>query len=109
MSMGSTLAVEQEEEKYRQDLRETNAERAAMLMHFRAMTEAEAIRVALDEIRVLEPSHPGQKQYDEDGQIIANLSYPEIVLPALGEQPLDVQEKIRGIKQDLLGRDVISD
>ena len=90
MGMGSTLAVEQEEENFRQAIREINAERAAMLMHFRAVTEGEAVRVALEEMRVLEPSHPGEKEYDEEGHIIANLSYPEIVLPALSEQPLDL-------------------
>lgn len=68
-----------------------------------------AISVARDEMRVLEPNHPGEKEYDKEGNIIANLSYPEIVLPALSEQPLDVQEKVQRIKQDLLDRCVFAD
>lgn len=109
MGIGSNLAVEQEEEKFREDARAANAERAAMLMHFRSMSEGEAISLALREVRVLASDYPGPKEYDEEGNIIANLAHPEVQLPFLTEQPSEVQEKVLNTKEDLLSQDMIPD
>lgn len=78
MGSGSTVAVQQEQELFLQKMQEVNALRAAMLMHFKGMAEADAISLALKEIAVLEASHPGAKRYDDEGYIIENLDFPEV-------------------------------
>ena len=107
MGFGSTVAVEQEQELFLQKMQEVNALRAAMLMHFKEMGEADAISLALKEIAVLEASHPGTKMYDDEGYIIANLDFPEANLPDFSLQPADVQARIEARAKDLLARGVV--
>lgn len=107
MSFGRTLAFGQQEELYRQQMREARAQRAAMLIYFEGMNEAQAIRLALLEEVVLRDDSPGVKQYDDEGHIIANLDHPELKLPSLVDQPVHVRELIEASKRDLLFRGVI--
>lgn len=107
MGLGSTVVVEQEQERFLQKMQEVNALRAAMLMHFKGMAEAEAISLALKEIAVLEESHPGAKRRDDEGYIIENLDFPEARLPDLSLQPADVQARIEARTKDLLARGVV--
>ena len=107
MGSGSTVAVEQEQEHFLQKMQEVNALRAAMLMHFKGVAEAEAISLALKEIAVLEESHPGTKRYDDEGYIIENLDFPEVRLPELSLQSVDVQARIEARTKDLLARGVV--
>lgn len=107
MGLGSTVAVDQEKELFLQQMQEVNALRAAMLMHFKGVAEAEAISLALKEIAVLEESHPGTKRYGDEGYIIENLDFPEVRLPELSLQPVDVQARIEAKTKDLLARGVV--
>lgn len=107
MGLGSTVAVEQEQERFLQQMQEVHALRASMLMHFKGMAEADAISLALKESAVLEASHPGKKRYDDEGYIIENLDFPEARLPELSLQPADVQARIEARTKDLLARGVV--
>lgn len=107
MGLGSTVAVEQEQELFLQQMQEVHALRASMLMHFKGMAEADAISLALKESAVLEASHPGTKRYDNEGYIIENLDFPEARLPELSLQPADVQARIKATTKDLLARGVV--
>ena len=107
MGLGSTVAVEQEQELFLQQMQEVHASRASMLMYFKGMAEADAIRLALKESAVLEASHPGTKRYDDEGYIIENLDFPEARLPELSLQPADVQARIEARTKDLLARGVV--
>lgn len=107
MGLGSTVAVEQEQELFLQKMQEVNALRAAMLMHFKGVAETEAISLALKEIAVLEESHPGTKRRDDEGYIIENLDFPEARLPDLSLQPVDVKARIEASTRDLLARGIV--
>lgn len=107
MGLGSTVAVEQEQERFLQKMQEVHASRASMLMYFKGMAEADAISLALKESAVLEASHPGTKRYDDEGYIIENLDFPEAKLPELSLQPADVQARIKATTKDLLARGVV--
>ena len=107
MGLGSTVAVEQEQELFLQQMQEVHASRASMLMYFKGMAEADAISLALKESAVLEASHPGAKRYDDEGYIIENLDFPEAKLHELSLQPADVQARIEARTKDLLARGVV--
>ena len=108
MGLGSTVAVEQEQELFLQQMQEVHASRASMLMYFKGMAEADAISLALKESAVLEASHPGgTKRYDDEGYIIENLDFPEAKLHELSLQPADVQARIEARTKDLLARGVV--
>ena len=107
MGLGSTVAVEQGQELFLQQMQEVHASRASMLMYFKGMAEADAISLALKESAVLEASHPGTKRYDDEGYIIENLDFPEVRLPDLSLQPADVQARIEARTKDLLARGVV--